>query len=129
MLGWLTVLCVQLTVFIVGLAWGWHCHQQRFAKQQQSLNRLQSLAQNLQSQSVSQCLQLAQLKLQLQNLQAVPVQAPEVNLMSTPMADDSDYDKIRQLFKQGIAPQIVQDSFNLSRSELEILVALQKTAA
>jgi 7-keto-8-aminopelargonate synthetase-like enzyme len=129
MLGWLTLLCVQLTVFIVGLAWGWHCHQRRLFKQQQLMNRLQRLAQNLQSQLVSQGVQLAQAKLHIQNLQTEREQPPEYIPIRSPMAEISDYDKIRQLFKQGIAPQAVQDSFNLSRSELEILVALQKTAA
>ena len=129
MLGWLTLLCVQLTVFVVGLGWGWHCHQQRLAKQQQSMDRLRQFTLSLQEQLASYSQQLVQAKLQIQDLQTVRAQPPIFNPVSTPMVESGDYDKIRQLFKQGITPEVVQSSFNLSRSELEILSALQKSAA
>ncbi len=131
MQGWLTLLCVQLMVFIAVLAWGWHCHQQRLSLQKKLLNRLQQQFQHAQQQLVAHRQQLADALLDLQTLKSKPEQAfiPAFNPVSSPMPDSNDYDKIRQLFKQGISPMLVQDSFNLSRSELEILVSLQKTAA
>jgi hypothetical protein len=133
MQGWLTILCLQLTLFIAGLAWGWHFHQQRLSRQQTQINRLQQLSQQSQQQIIAQRQQVADALLTIENLQKMLQQKPMTQtapVMAHPVvSDNSDYEKIRQLFKQGITAEIVQDSFNLSRSELEILASLQYSAA